>query len=118
MARRVRAYTEIGKRIAKLGGRQREIAEALQVSQQTVSKKLRGETAILLADIEALAKHYQIPLTYFFEEWDQQPDLARALEKVKNTPGSLQTLVVQLASMQEVSVRKTLAFTETLAGNR
>ena len=52
MARKVKAYTDIGRRIADLGKRQRQIAKVLRVSQQTVSKKLRGETAMLLSDLE------------------------------------------------------------------
>ena len=68
MVRKVRDYTAIGDRITTLGKRQREIAGVLGVSQQTVSKKLRGETAILLSDFEKIAAHYKVPLTYFFEE--------------------------------------------------
>ncbi len=63
---RIRQYSRIGYRLAELG-RQVDLAKALGLSQQTVSKKLRGETAILLSDLERLAKKYKVPLTWFFE---------------------------------------------------
>ena len=45
------------------------LADVLGVTQQTISKKLRGETAILVSDLEKLARHYKIHMTYFFEGW-------------------------------------------------
>jgi len=68
---RVRAYCRIGRRLAELG-RQRELAKALGVSQQTVSKKLRGETAISLSDLERIAKKYNVPFTWFFEGYGRK----------------------------------------------
>ncbi len=54
MARSSRAYTEIGKRIVALGeNRQKNIARVLGMSLESVSKKLRGRTAILLSDLVA-----------------------------------------------------------------
>ncbi|MHC4202707.1 MAG: helix-turn-helix domain-containing protein [Planctomycetota bacterium] len=67
--RKVRLYTRLGGRIAALGDRQRALAKVLRVSQQTISKKLRGETAILVTDLEKLARHYKVHMTYFFEDW-------------------------------------------------
>ncbi|MHC4248030.1 MAG: helix-turn-helix transcriptional regulator [Planctomycetota bacterium] len=64
--RRIRRYSRIGHRLAELG-RQQELAKALGVSQQTVSKKLRGECAILLSDLERIAKKFKLPVTWFFE---------------------------------------------------
>ncbi len=68
--RRVKAYVRIGRRLSELGN-QRELAKALGVSQQTVSKKLRGECAILLSDLETLAKKLKKPMTWFFEEYSR-----------------------------------------------
>jgi len=59
----------LGERIAELGGGQRDIARVLDVSQQTVSKKLRGETQVFVADLEMLAAHYGVHPSYFFEDW-------------------------------------------------
>jgi len=69
--RRIRNYTRIGSRLAELG-RQADLAKALGVSQQTVSKKLRGECAIMLADLERLAKKFSIPVTWFFEGYQRK----------------------------------------------
>ena len=106
--RRVRAYTEIGKRISTLANRQRVLAKVLEVSQQTISKKLRGETAILLSDLEKLGSHYKVPLTYFFEKEASAPAVAKAVEKVKRSPGALQDLVVLLAGLPRSSVEQVL----------
>lgn len=63
MGRRI--YTRIGARIAELGS-QKHIASLLRLTQQTVSKKLRGETAISLDDLENLAKAANVSFTWFF----------------------------------------------------
>ena len=69
--RRIRNYTRIGHRISELG-RQHVLAKAMGISQQTVSKKLRGETAILLADLERIAKKFSVPVTWFFEGYGRK----------------------------------------------
>jgi transcriptional regulator with XRE-family HTH domain len=69
--RRIRRYSRIGHRIAELGT-QAVVAKALGISQQTVSKKLRGETAILLADLERIAKEFKLPITWFFEGYKRK----------------------------------------------
>ena len=64
--RRHRPYTKYGDRIAALGV-QREIAGALGVTQQTVSKKLQGQTVLTVPDLEKLSKKFNLPMTYFVE---------------------------------------------------
>jgi transcriptional regulator with XRE-family HTH domain len=64
MARTLRKYTEVGKRIATLG-KQTEIAKALGMSQQTVSKKLRGEVVITVPDLQRLARKFKVPVCFF-----------------------------------------------------
>lgn len=59
-------YCRIGHRLAELGS-QRKLAKALGVTQQTTSKKLRGETAIMLSDLERISRKYKKPMTWFFE---------------------------------------------------
>ena len=58
------AYSKYGKRISALG-LQREIAKALGLSQQTVSKKLRGVILLTVPDLEKLSKKFKVPMTYF-----------------------------------------------------
>lgn len=115
MARKVRAYTQLGKRIATLGGRQRQIARVLRVSQQTVSKKLRGEAAIMVSDLKKLGKHYKVPLTYFFEETAGRPELVVAWERVRHGPAPLQDLVVMLGTLSPADVDRVLELTRVMA---
>ncbi len=64
-----RQYTRLGRRIVALGDKQLAIGRVLGVTQQTVSKKLLGETGISIVDLEMLAVHYGVHMTYFFEDW-------------------------------------------------
>ena len=59
-------YSALGLRIRELGTQQ-ELAKALNLSQQTVSKKLRGGTNLLVADLEILAKKFKKKMAWFFE---------------------------------------------------
>ena len=106
MARKVRAYTDIGFRIAELGKRQRLIAKVLRVSQQTVSKKLRGETAILLSDLQKLASHHKVPMTHFFAKVPVSGELAAALERVKKGPAVLRDLVTLASHLPTSSLER------------
>lgn len=117
MVRKVRDYTAIGDRITTLGKRQREIAGVLGVSQQTVSKKLRGETAILLSDFEKIAAHYKVPLTYFFEEEPGSPELVIAWRRILGTPGSIQDLVVLLGGLSPSDVHRILEIARVIASS-
>jgi transcriptional regulator with XRE-family HTH domain len=64
-----RQYSRLGKRLAALDKRQSDIARVMGISQQSVSKKLRGEIYVTVAEIEMLAAHYGVPITHFFEDW-------------------------------------------------
>jgi transcriptional regulator with XRE-family HTH domain len=114
MARTFRAYTEIGKKIAALGKRQKNIARSLGVSQQTVSKKLRGECAIMLSDLEMLSKAYGVSLTYFFEEGPGDPELAAVRERLRCERGPLRDLVVFADKLRPSDQEKLLAIARTL----
>jgi len=74
----IRKYTPLGKRLASLGC-QRELARVLNVTQQTVSKKLRGECAVTVSDLERLAKKHGKPLAWFFMLDGAQIDLRLVL---------------------------------------
>ena len=63
-------YTPVGKRIARFGP-QYKLARILGVSQQTVSKKLRGKCAIMLSDLEKLARAFDTPIGVFFDSKEQ-----------------------------------------------
>ena len=109
MARKIRAYTAVGKRIASLGKRQHAIAKALKISQQTVSKKLRGETAILLSDFEKLAKYYKVSVTYFFEPEDMSPVVSNALETIRKKSGAHHDLAKAISKLSGKAAEKLLA---------
>lgn len=80
----VRRYTVLGERIVSLAGnRQMPIANALDVSQQTVSKKLRGETAILVSDLEELAPAFGVDMDYWFAHSNADPELAVAVKRFR-----------------------------------
>jgi transcriptional regulator with XRE-family HTH domain len=49
--------------------REVELAKALKVSQQTISKKLRGECAISVSDLETLARKFKRHMMWFFQDW-------------------------------------------------
>jgi transcriptional regulator with XRE-family HTH domain len=111
----VRAYTEIGKRIASLAKGQKHIARVLGLSQQSVSRKLRGGSAILLSDLEKLIEAYGVPITYFFEDEPPDPEFAVAVEHIKAEGGPLRDLVVFARQLPPSDQEKLLAIAETLA---
>ncbi len=116
MGRKVRAYTPIGHRITTLAKRQRELAKVLGVSQQTVSKKLRGDTAIMLSDLEKLAGHYKVPLSYFTQEEPVSPELAAAWERVREGAGPIQDAVVLLTKLSPIDLERVHEITRVIAG--
>jgi DNA-binding XRE family transcriptional regulator len=67
--RRHAPYTKYGERISALGT-QAVLAKALGMSQQTISKKLRGKCAIFVSDLEKLSKKFKKPMRYFVLWWD------------------------------------------------
>ncbi len=62
-------YSRLAKRIAALDKRQSDLGRVLGVTQQTVSKKLLGETGVSIVDLEMLAVLYGVHISYFFEDW-------------------------------------------------
>ena len=114
MARKLRAYTEIGKRIAALGKRQKHIARVLGIEQNAVSNRLRGKSAIPVSELEKLSKAYKVPMTYFFEEECGNPVLAAALERILSKDDRLQDLVVLASKLQPSDQKKLLEIAKTL----
>jgi transcriptional regulator with XRE-family HTH domain len=113
--RRVRNYTVIGDRINSLGKRQRHLAKVLGVSQQTVSKKLRGETAILLSDFEKWAKHYGVPMTFFFTTEPLDPLASAACEMIlKADKPVAKELLSIIAAKRDSLLDQLLAIAKTI----
>ncbi|MHC4198813.1 MAG: helix-turn-helix transcriptional regulator [Planctomycetota bacterium] len=108
MRRRIRKYTPLGWRIASLDKRQVALAKTLRISQQTISKKLRGETAILVSDLQKLSKHYGVPLTYFFEEGPDDPELRKSWERIRRSPGPAREIAVLVSRLSSSKAQKVL----------
>jgi transcriptional regulator with XRE-family HTH domain len=61
----------MGRRIIHWFGRQVDVAKALKLAQQTVSKKLRGECTVTISDLAKLARKIKQPIGVFFEPEEQ-----------------------------------------------
>jgi transcriptional regulator with XRE-family HTH domain len=118
MKRHRRVYSRVGERIASLAGTQREVGRVLGITQQCVSKKLRGETAILLSDLEKLARHYEVPMTFFFEGPADPPKPARCREGLPGMPREIQELVCLAGALTRDELGRLLTMAELLAGDR
>ena len=112
--RRHRPYTGYGERIAALGT-QAEIGAAMGVAQQSVSKKLRGGSATTFSELTKLAAHYDLPLTYFFENGPCDPDLSSVEEHIRTEPGPLRELAVSVCSLSPTDRALLLDIAELLA---
>jgi transcriptional regulator with XRE-family HTH domain len=118
--RGVEAHTTLGRRIALLAEDQRQLARVFGVSQQSVSKKLRGEAVLLVPELERVAAHYRVPMTYFFEEGGDEdelprPDVSAVCERVKRAPGIYQEIVLLLGKLSQPGARELLRKARELA---
>jgi transcriptional regulator with XRE-family HTH domain len=103
-----RDYTPMGKRIVALGNnRQAPIARALGLTEKAISKKLRGSSRITCNDLERLAAYFGVPMTYFFQE--EEDELTRAFRKIEAGPAPLRELTALVADLPEDAVEKILA---------
>jgi transcriptional regulator with XRE-family HTH domain len=111
-AQRKKLYTTLGARIAALADGQDELANVLRVSQQSVSKKLRGKVGILVSELERLSAHYRVPMVYFFEENGEEParrpEALAAFERA-GQPGALREMVMLLSGLPSSTVKELLA---------
>ncbi len=99
--RKKQNYTALGKKIAKLAKNQSEIAQVLELTQQSVSAKLCGKVVWLVSDLEKLARHYTVPLLFFCEESITDPEVAKALIPLSTLPvETLTALAERLAQRQ------------------
>ena len=111
-AQKKKLYTRLGTRIAALAEGQDELADVLDMSQQSVSKKLRGKVGILVSELERLSAHYRVPMVYFFGENGKElvrgPEVLAAFERAKRG-GALQEMVVLLSELPSSTVKELLA---------
>lgn len=61
-------YPNLLKEIKKNKDSQEEIAQLLNVSQMTISNKLRGITEWTIGEVELLCEHYDKDYYYLFEK--------------------------------------------------
>jgi adenylate cyclase len=99
---------EVGERIrqrrAQVGLRQRDVAEALQLSAQAVSKWERGENAPDIGVLPDLARLLGISTDWLLAGFDDSPDLLKALERIAmgdTTPIAATTTLPTIAPIDE-----------------
>ena len=85
MAKRTR-YTEVGRKVATLG-KQYDLAKVINVSQQAISAKMRGESDFTTTELAKLARHYKVPVFYFVTPESVTVELSRQLGNcIKDLP--------------------------------
>jgi transcriptional regulator with XRE-family HTH domain len=114
MAKTLRAYTEIGRRIAALAKTQKDIARALGIESQTVSKKLRGICSISLSELGTLSKAFKVPMTYFFGEGKPDPKSATLRKRIRSKGRTLRSLLVLAGKLSTRDQKRLVAEAKTL----
>ena len=114
MASKLRAYTEIGKRIAALAKTQKPIAQALGIERQTVSRKLLGSCSISLSDLETLSKAFKVPMTYFFGEGTPDPKSATLRKRIRSKGRTLRNLLVLAGKLSARDQKRLVAEAKAL----
>ena len=114
MAKKLRDYTEVGKRIAALATTQKLIARALGIGPQTVSRKLLGEVSISVADIETLSTSFKVPMSYFFADEKSDPDLEVILKRIRSEDWPLRHFMVLARKLSTRDQKKLLKIAKAL----
>ena len=116
-----RDYTPMGARIAELAGpkgAQQKLAGVLGLSQQTVSKKLRGECPIKLQEIERLADHYKVDLDYFLDGHGS-PAFEKAVSVLRAATGPDRRALAEFAAFADgENVRRALQVARVFEDSR
>ena len=98
-------------RVPALVGANPELAKVAPYS--TVLELLGGDQAAIaklrLPDLEKLATHYKIPVTYFFEPEDMSPTVSNALDAIRNKPGPHHELAVAIGKLSAKAAENLLA---------
>ena len=118
MARKRCLYTDVGKRIAALAKDQTELGRILGVSKQSISLKLRGENALFVSDLEKLASHYGVPLTYFVEDPHKSPELTPCWKRLRRMSPEAHEIVCIASKLPAPDVRKLTKFVKVIVENR
>lgn len=64
--RRNKQYTAVGRKVSSIFKNQRDLAEVLGLTQQSVSGKLTGKIAISIDDLEKISEFTGYPVAWFF----------------------------------------------------
>jgi len=95
-------YTPMGQKIADCGMSQKQLAQTLGLTQQSISGKLTGKIAIALDDLQKLATAFELPVFYFFLPEEFTPEYARALEiSLSKLPESMYAQLIRVCSLPE-----------------
>jgi transcriptional regulator with XRE-family HTH domain len=113
---RASSYREVVDRMLALsGGRQCDLAEALGVSPQSVSKKVRGESALLLSDLEKLSAHYDVPMDYFFGGREElPPELKKVFARAIDDSAPLRNLILRLGGLPDDALEHVASLVEAI----
>jgi transcriptional regulator with XRE-family HTH domain len=114
MGRKRGRYTPLGEKIGSLATNQAELAEVLDLTQQSVSGKLTGKIAVTLHDIEVLSEHYNIPLIFFLTPPQVTVHLARVWTRIFNGPPELHAAVEIACDLPRPFLRELLMVVEAM----
>ena len=101
MGRRGSNYTDMGRKLSCLAGNQAELAEVLELTQQSISGKLTGKIAVTLKDLEILSAHYDVPQFYFFAPQEVTREVAKEWAAAMHGSEAMQSLVKVAMSLPE-----------------
>lgn len=105
-------YTPLGKQIAALVQNQTDLAQILDLTQQSISGKLTGKIAVSMEDMLTLAEHFKIPMFYFFTEMD--PEQSRNWNRVMSGSRDLRQILMIAERFPEPFTRQLLRITQAL----
>ena len=95
MGSRSSKYTPMGRKIAQLAVNQAEIAQILDLTQQSVSGKFTGKIAVTIKDMELLSAAFDVPMIYFVSPESVTVEAARAYMKIlEGPPETIKTMEI------------------------
>ena len=106
MDRRGSKYTDLGRKISVLASNQSELAEVLDLTQQSISGKLTGKISVTLKDLEILCEKYGVPMIYFFTATTVTPEMSRVWDQVIEAPPEVQHTIAIAAKLPEPFARQ------------
>jgi len=106
----MRAYEEIGRKLQKAreeaGLSQEELAKKLGCTQASLSNYELGKRRLYLADLQRIGQLLGKPVTYFLEDFEDEPTVHRELNRILKEPFVKEILIAirDLKSVQRKSV--------------